>query len=188
LNLRIRIVDADGTGDVLVTDQGTADGNPEWSPDDTLILFGSRRDGDSELYTQAVEGGAPKQLTSNDVDDDDPSWSTVANRIAFVTARGGARDIWTMDPDGGALAQLTGDDLPARGARQPGLAEPLIRVPPDPGENLDWPPRHREASPRATWGGRRCAAGGQLGDGAVSTASSGRRSTVVRSCSNQARS
>ena len=80
-----------------------------WSPDDTLIVFDSRRDGDVELYSQAVDGGAPTQLTSNDVDDYDPSWSPIANRIAFVSARGGARDIWTMDPDGTALTQLTGD-------------------------------------------------------------------------------
>ena len=59
----IRIVNADGTGGRRVTDQGAADGNPEWSPDDTLIVFDSRRDGDFELYTQAVDGGAPKQLT-----------------------------------------------------------------------------------------------------------------------------
>jgi hypothetical protein len=105
----IRIANADGTGGALVTDQGAADSNPEWSPDDTLIAFDSHRDGDSELYTQAIDGGAPSPLTSNDVADDDPSWSSVTNRIAFVSARGGARDIWTMDPDGKALAQLTGD-------------------------------------------------------------------------------
>ena len=85
----------------LLTDQGAADRNPEWSPDDTLIVFGSSRDGDFELYSQAVDGGALNQLTSNDVDDDDPSWSPIANRIAFMSKRGGARDIWTMDPDGG---------------------------------------------------------------------------------------
>ena len=103
------MTNADGTGGALVTDQGAADGNPEWSPDDTLIVFDSRRDGDFELYTQPVHGGAPTQLTSNDVDDNDPSWSPIANRIAFVSRRGGARDIWTMDPDGGAPSQLTGD-------------------------------------------------------------------------------
>ena len=43
------IANADGTGGRRVTDQGAADGNPEWSPDDTLILFDSRRDGDFEL-------------------------------------------------------------------------------------------------------------------------------------------
>ncbi len=105
----IRYANADGTGGGLVTDQGSADGNPEWSPDDTLIVFDSRRDGDLELYSQAVDGGALTQLTSNDVDDYDPSWSPIANRIAFVSARGGARDIWTMDPDGTALTQLTGN-------------------------------------------------------------------------------
>src|SRR6187402_3082770 len=78
----IRIANADGTGGALVTDQGAADSNPEWSPDDMLIAFDSRRDGDSEIYTQAVDGGAPSPLTSNDVADDDPSWSPVTNRIA----------------------------------------------------------------------------------------------------------
>ena len=105
----IRYANADGTGGAPVTDQGAADGNPEWSPDDTLIVFDSRRDGDFELYTQPVHGGATTQLTSNDVDDNDPSWSPIANRIAFVSRRGGARDIWTMDPDGGDPTQLTGD-------------------------------------------------------------------------------
>ena len=77
---------------------------------DKLIVFGSSRDGDFDLYTRHVGKDDLTALTKNSVDDYDPSWSTVTDRIAFVSARGEDRDIWTMDPDGGGLAQLTGNE------------------------------------------------------------------------------
>ena len=77
-----------------LTDQETRDHNPEWSPDGSLIVFGSSRDGDFELYTQHVDGGAPTGLTSNEVDDDEPSWSPVnePDRVR-VDARRGPRHL-----------------------------------------------------------------------------------------------
>jgi len=106
----IRIAKADGSGQVQFTKGGSKDRKPEWSPDDKLIVFGSSRDGDFDLYTQHVGKTDLVALTKNSVDDYDPSWSTVTNKIAFVSARADGKDIWLMDPSGGGLQQLTGKE------------------------------------------------------------------------------
>ena len=106
----IRIAKADGSDQVQFTKGGSKDRKPEWSPDDKLIVFGSSRDGDFDLYTQHVGKTDLVALTKNSVDDYDPSWSAVTNKIAFVSARADGKDIWTMNPDGGGLQQLTGKE------------------------------------------------------------------------------
>ncbi|HET9344790.1 MAG TPA: hypothetical protein VFO05_03730, partial [Candidatus Limnocylindrales bacterium] len=105
----IMIANADGTDPEGFTDQRN-DRKPEWSPDDSTIVFTGNRDGDFELYSQPVGQDEAEQLTDNDGRDTDPSWSPATNRIAFVSDRDGTPDIWTMDPDGDGLAQLTGDE------------------------------------------------------------------------------
>ena len=78
---------------------------PRWSPDGTLILFESDRDGDTELYTIDTEGKNLKQLTNNDKTDKDAEWSS--GGIAFVSKRDGNNEIYRMDPDGGVQTNLT---------------------------------------------------------------------------------
>ena len=105
----IRVARADGTGGASLTKDVT-DRNPAWSPDGSLIVFDSSRDGSVDLYTQLVGGDALVRLTDNDATDIDPSWSATTNQIAFASDRAGTRDIWTMDPNGEGLIQLTGDE------------------------------------------------------------------------------
>jgi Tol biopolymer transport system component len=111
----IRIANADGSGNTLLSDHGTQDRKPEWSPDDTLIVFASSRDGDFDLYTHQVDGTDQNVLTDNDGVDFDPSWSAATDRIAFASDRAGGLDIWTIDPDGANPRPLSGDDGAAGG-------------------------------------------------------------------------
>jgi Tol biopolymer transport system component len=105
----IRIARADGS-DVVELTNDVRDRHPAWSPDGSKIVFASGRDGDLEIYSQAVAGGEPVRLTDNTVDDDHPSWSAVTNLITFSSTRSGSSDIWTMSPDGRNPTRLTSDD------------------------------------------------------------------------------
>lgn len=106
----IRIADADGSNGLQFTNHGTQDRKPEWSPDDSAIVFASSRDeGDFEVYLRPIGSDDLVPLTDGPDDDYDPSWSAATDRIAFVSGpRRGDTDVWTMSSDGGALEQLTG--------------------------------------------------------------------------------
>ena len=108
----LRIADADGSNDRMLTPAGSTDGLPEWSPDGLRIAFSSRRDGGLEVYTMTVKSRQLKQLTNNrnDIDDRGPTWSPDSKRIAFVSNRSGDNDIWVMSAAGKDPENLTGDD------------------------------------------------------------------------------
>jgi eukaryotic-like serine/threonine-protein kinase len=66
---RIMIAPVDGKGPVKVidlvaaADQIAIAGGVVWSPDGRSIWYVNTRDGTPNLYSQSIEGGAPKQLT-----------------------------------------------------------------------------------------------------------------------------
>ena len=71
------------------------------------------------VFTVAIDGGEPRQLTDGDYDHGDPAWSPDGRSIAFTSARHKDRDrddvvdVWLMDADGGAPRRLTSTDRPA---------------------------------------------------------------------------
>src|SRR5581483_1805453 len=71
------------------------------------------------VFTVAIDGGEPRQLTDGDYDHGDPAWSPDGRSIAFTSARHEDRDrddvvdVWLMDADGGAPRRLTSTDRPA---------------------------------------------------------------------------
>ena len=84
-------------------------GDPQISPDGRLVAF-TVGDVDktanktvSQIYTVAVTGGEPRQLTKGTSSNSSPRWSPDGKKIAYTT--GG--QIWTMSADGDDKKQIT---------------------------------------------------------------------------------
>ena len=101
---------ADGVGDPeRLTDNEGDDRAGAPSPDGSLILFDTTRDGNTELYVMAADGSDPRRITDDPGEDWGGSWSPDGTRIAFNSNRGGAMEIYVMDADGSNVRQVTFD-------------------------------------------------------------------------------
>lgn len=100
-------VNVNGSGNVALTNNEADDGNPQWSPDGTKILFESYRDGQAEIYVMNADGSGQTRLTNNGAFDGMPSWSPDSNKIVFSSNRSGAYHIWVMNADGSSPVQLS---------------------------------------------------------------------------------
>ncbi len=87
-----------------------------WSPDGGSLLVQSDRDGDLELYLDAVDGSSSVRLTTALGRDSVGSVSPDGSRVVFQSERDGDLDIWVVGADGSGLVQLTGADPDERGA------------------------------------------------------------------------
>ncbi len=71
-------MNADGSNQTRMTNNGAAEMEPSWIPDGTGIIFNSNRSGNHEIYimeiSESLEPGTITRLTENDVDDDHPVW------------------------------------------------------------------------------------------------------------------
>ena len=72
---RIRTINADGTGNRLITYFGGVQRYARWSPDGKNLVYcqGASEKGPWELYVISSVGGRPRQLT-RDASDMYPSW------------------------------------------------------------------------------------------------------------------
>jgi eukaryotic-like serine/threonine-protein kinase len=84
------------------------DGEPQFSPDGTRIVFYSDRSGSSEIWVCDREGRNPVQLTSsNGPNVGSPRWSPDGRWIAFDNTKAGNSDIYVISADGGQPRLLT---------------------------------------------------------------------------------
>jgi len=65
--------------------RGVSDFRPRWSPDSKKIAFISSRDGASQIYLLALEGGEATRLTSLSTGVDNQLWSPDGKWFAFVS-------------------------------------------------------------------------------------------------------
>jgi Tol biopolymer transport system component len=108
----IAIINDDGTGQRRLTDQGSNDNEPSWSPDGSQIVFYSNRlAGRLNIFRINADGSGMAPLTDSTlpVNSWSPCWSPDGSKIAFVSDRDGPRkaEIWVMNADGSNLQKLT---------------------------------------------------------------------------------
>ncbi len=86
---------------------------PVLSPDGRMVAFTvqavdlDKNTKPKQIWSVALNGGLPKQLTRDGDLNDRPRWSPDSRQIYFVSNRGGSGQIWTMNPDGGSARQVT---------------------------------------------------------------------------------
>lgn len=69
------------------------------SPDEALIVFTARRQGNSDLWLMRTGGGTPIPLTTDPGHEFEARWSPDGSRLAFSSTRSGTVDIWVMNVD-----------------------------------------------------------------------------------------
>jgi len=119
----IYVVNADGSGQVNLTNNPATVGQLTWSPDGARIAFVSDRDGNFEIYVMRADGSNQVNLSNNAALDVGPAWSPDGTKIAFSSDRDGPGQmyvgpfqIYVMNADGSGLRNLTNNPAADGGA------------------------------------------------------------------------
>jgi TolB protein len=81
-----------------------------WSPDGQTLVYCGLRNGNFDIYSISVNGGAETRLTTNPGKDDGPEFSPDGQYIYYNSDRSGSMQIWRMRPDGSEQEQVTNDE------------------------------------------------------------------------------
>ena len=105
----IYVMNADGSGQTLLTTGPLAGLSPDWSPDGERIAFAGFFDGSlsSNIYVMNADGSSLVQLTDTEEADGDPSWSPDVSRIVFDSRRDGNSEIYVMNADGSGQTNIS---------------------------------------------------------------------------------
>ena len=133
VSLQIYIMNADGTGQRRITDEGSAlDYNPSWSPDGSRLVFQSRPEvspGVNSLYIVGADGMGRERITDGQYSDGSPQWSPGGNLILFTRAvalrkfyrdltreerrlAAASAEIMVLNLDDGTSTPITQNDFP----------------------------------------------------------------------------
>ena len=92
------ISSADGSGERALTQAGSLDYNPAWSPKGDWIVFTSERAGSADLYRIHPDGTGLDRLTDDPAFDDQAAFSPDGKQVVFVTTRAaGTANLWILD-------------------------------------------------------------------------------------------
>ena len=104
-------MESDGRNQTRLTHNEASDSFPAWSPNRKQIAFGSRRDGNREVYVMDTDGNNQRNLTLHPAYDGAPTWAPDGSQIAFISSRDGGvthdANIYVMDADGSNIRPIT---------------------------------------------------------------------------------
>lgn len=83
--------------------------NPQFSPDDSRIIFLSDRTGKYEIWTADADGKNPRRITDTPFEIGSPRFSPDGLSIAFFAKDGETSNIFTISAEGGAVRRLTSE-------------------------------------------------------------------------------
>ena len=78
-------MNADGSKVRRLTEDGSSDYTPRWSPDGKSIAFISTRSGNSQVWIIPVNGGEARQLTSLATEADGVTWAAKGDTLLFTS-------------------------------------------------------------------------------------------------------
>jgi len=116
--MTLYVANADGSGEKAITQAGSLNYNPAWSPKGDWIAFTSEREGSADLYRMHPDGSGVERLTDSRWFDDQPAYSPDEKQIVFVSTRAaGFANLWILNLTTRAAMPLTsgrgGDFRPA---------------------------------------------------------------------------
>jgi TolB protein len=99
-------------GDLRITNDGSADYDPVWSPlpGDDRIIFVSERTGRGDLYILNLNGSGVRRLTNNEDDfDKHPSWSPDGREVVYWSNQGWQKNpqVWLLNLETGETISLS---------------------------------------------------------------------------------
>ncbi len=94
---QVYVMNADGSGETVLSTEGLDDTAPIWSPDGRRIAIVSRRDGNREIYITDLDSGDTVNITRHPADDWTPAWSPDGSQLAFSSFRQGSWEIFMVD-------------------------------------------------------------------------------------------
>jgi TolB protein len=102
------VMDADGANVRALTSDHSIVLSPAWSPDGSLLVFGSYRGGgDPRLYVVAAAGGRLYELSARPGINSSPAYSPDGRQLACTLSRDGNPEIYVLDARGGSPHRLT---------------------------------------------------------------------------------
>jgi RHS repeat-associated protein len=109
---QIYSMNTDGSGPSRLTNDAANDEAPNWSPNNSRIVFQSDRDnlfsGIADIYVMNWDGSGQTRLTSDPADDSAPVWSPDGTKIAFQSARNGVSyQVYVMNADGSGQINIS---------------------------------------------------------------------------------
>lgn len=82
---QIWLCDVEGGAHRRLTQHGSRNGSPRWSPDGRSIAFVSDREGRQGIYVLPLDGGEAREVTSHRQAVSGPAWSADGGRLAYST-------------------------------------------------------------------------------------------------------
>ena len=101
-------MNSDGTSQTRLTNNGSDDVYPAWSPDGSKIAFQAYRNGQAEIYVMNASGSSQTRITNYGDYDGQPAWSPDGSKITFVRKVSGQYHVWVMNADGSNPQQRSG--------------------------------------------------------------------------------
>ncbi len=105
----IYVVNEDGSGKTMLTNNFGLDISPDWSPDGSKIAFASSGDDGFGIYVMNESGGDLNRLKDSPGWNSHPDWSLDGSRIVFMSDRNYNFEIYVMNSDGSGQTRLTTD-------------------------------------------------------------------------------